>query len=86
MLKHTIAAGVLTLSLAAPALAQSTATTVQPTATNPTMLSAVQACEAQTHRMAGLNKGLAANYNAARVHDDCVAANGGSSTDVASNK
>ncbi len=86
MLKHTIAAGVLTLSFAAPALAQSTAATGQPTATNPTMLTAVQSCEAQMHRMAGLSKGLGANYNAARVHDDCVAANGASATDIASNK
>lgn len=86
MLKHTIASSALALFLAGPALAQSTAVTAQPTPSKPAMLSAVQACEAQTHRMAGLNKGLAANYNAARVHDDCVAANGGSSADIASNK
>lgn len=86
MLKPTIIASVLALSLAAPALAQSTAATVQPTAANPTMLTAIQACEAQMHRMAGLSKGLAANYNAARVHNDCVAANGASGTDIASNK
>jgi anti-sigma factor RsiW len=33
---------------------------------------AVQACEAQMRRMAGLNKTLAANYNAERVHDECM--------------
>jgi hypothetical protein len=86
MLKHTITASVLSLFLAAPAFAQSTAVTSQPTTNNPTMLTAVQACEVQMHRMAGLSKGLSANYDSARVHDDCVAANGASGTDVVSNK
>jgi hypothetical protein len=31
------------------------------------------ACEAQMRRMAGSNKTLAANYNATRVHNHCVA-------------
>jgi hypothetical protein len=30
----------------------------------------VQACEAQMRRIAGMNKGLAANYNAERVHNE----------------
>jgi hypothetical protein len=84
MLKHTIAATVLALSFAAPALAQSTAATVPTTATSQTGLTAVQTCEVQMHRMAGLNKALGANYDATRVHDDCVAANAAKSTDVAS--
>ena len=41
--------------------------------TTPGFFAAVQACEAQMRRMAGLNKTLAANYNAERVHDECVA-------------
>jgi hypothetical protein len=41
-------------------------------AATPGLFAAVQACEAQMHRMAGLNKTLAANYNAERVHDECV--------------
>jgi hypothetical protein len=40
--------------------------------TTPGLFAAVQACEAQMRRMAGLNKTLAANYNAERVHDECV--------------
>ena len=38
----------------------------------PGLFDPVQACEAQMHRMAGLNKTLTANYNAKRVHDECV--------------
>ena len=41
-------------------------------AAGPGLFARVQACEAQMHRMAGLNKTLAANYNAERVHDECV--------------
>ena len=40
--------------------------------TTPGFFAAVQACEAQMRRMASLNKTLAANYNAERVHDECV--------------
>ena len=40
--------------------------------TTPGLFAAVQGCEAQMRRMAGLNKTLAANYNAERVHDECV--------------
>jgi hypothetical protein len=40
--------------------------------TTPGFFAAVQACEAQMRRMAGLNKTLAANYNAERVYDECV--------------
>ena len=38
-----------------------------------TMVTAVATCESQMRRLAGLNKGLAANYNAQYVYDDCVA-------------
>ena len=41
-------------------------------AATPGLFAAVQACEAQMHRLVGLNKTLAANYNAERVHDECV--------------
>ena len=40
--------------------------------TTPKFFAAVQACEAQKRRMAGSNKTLAANYDADRVHDQCV--------------
>ena len=40
--------------------------------TTPGLFDAVQVCEAQMRRMVGLNKTLAANYNAERVHDECV--------------
>ena len=82
MLKKIVVAGFLALASVGPAAAQSAAT-AQPTAANPTVLTAVQACEAQMHRMAGLSKGLAANYNAERVHQDCVA-RAGTGTDFAS--
>ena len=41
-------------------------------AATPGLFARVHACEAQMHRMAGLNKTLAANYDAERVHDECV--------------
>ena len=41
-------------------------------AATPGLFARVQACEAQMHRMAGLNKTLAANYNAERVHNECM--------------
>ena len=82
MLRQTLAAASLTLALVGPAAAQSTAnSSQQPAATTQPVLTAAQACEVQMHRQASANKVLAANYNAARVHNDCVAANG--STDVA---
>jgi hypothetical protein len=40
--------------------------------TTPVLVTDVQACEVQMRRMAGMNKGLAANYNAERVHNECV--------------
>ena len=76
MLKHTIATTLLTLSLIAPAFAQATANTALPpsaTAQPASYDAAIQNCEAQMHRMAGLNKALGANYNAERVHRDCAA-------------
>jgi hypothetical protein len=38
-----------------------------------TTMTTVEACEAQTRHAATMNKVLGSNYNAARVHDDCVA-------------
>lgn len=39
----------------------------------PGSFAAVQACEAQKRRTAGLVKVIAANYDAERVHNECVA-------------
>jgi len=41
-------------------------------ATTPGLFASVQACEAQKRRVAGPVKTLAFNYNAERVHDECV--------------
>ena len=74
MLKRIIVASALALFSIGPAGAQSFATRQSPgVSTTPGLFAAVQACEAQMRRMAGLNKTLAANYNAERVHDECVA-------------
>jgi hypothetical protein len=86
MIKQSVSAAILALALVGPAHAQSTAA-VQPQATSaaPAMVTAVATCENQMRRLAGLNKGLAANYNAQHVHEDCVARTGdGAVTDVAS--
>jgi len=40
--------------------------------TTPGLFASVQACEAQKRRVAGPVKTLAFNYNAERVHDECV--------------
>ena len=64
MVKRIIVASALALFSIALAGAGGAAT--------PSLSARVQACEAQMHRMAGLNKTLAANYNAQRVHDECV--------------
>jgi hypothetical protein len=71
--KRTILAGALALFSIGPAGAQSLARSQSPAvSTVPANFAAVQACEAQMRRLAGSNKTLTANYNAERVHDDCV--------------
>jgi hypothetical protein len=73
MSKRIIVASALALFSIAPAGAQSSATRQSPAvSTTPGFFAAVIACEAQRHRMAGSIKTLAANYNAERVHDECV--------------
>jgi hypothetical protein len=72
MLKEIIVASALALFSSGPAGAGG-AGTPRPTPTLPAgFFAAVQACEAQKRRMAALSKTLAANYNAERVHDECV--------------
>ena len=74
MFKRIMVTGTLVLLSIGPAGAQSLATSQPPTiSSSPPNFTAVQACEAQMRRLTGSNKTLAANYNAARVHDDCVA-------------
>ena len=80
MLKRIIVASALVLFSIGPAGAGGAAPPGPPlparqspgVSTTPGLFAAVQACEAQMRRMAGLNKTLAANYNAERVHDECV--------------
>jgi hypothetical protein len=74
MLKRMVVAGALALFAIGPVGAQSVA--ASQSAANlaaPVKFAAVQACEAQMRRLAGLNKTLAVNYNATRVHNDCLA-------------
>lgn len=59
-----------------------TNTARQPVAAAPTTVAVVAACENQMHRLAGLNKALAANYNSTRVHEDRVV-RAGTPTDIA---
>jgi hypothetical protein len=73
MLKQIIVAGALAVFSIGPAGAQSFDTRQSPgISTTPGPVAAVQACVVQMHRMAGLDKGLAANYNAERVHNECM--------------
>ena len=81
MLKRILVASALVLFSMGPAGTGGAAATPYPSlparqspgvSTTPRFFGAVQACEAQMRRMAGLNKTLAANYNAERVHDECV--------------
>ena len=72
MFKRIIVGSALALFSIAPAGAQSFATRQSPAVSTPGFFAAVMACEAQMHRMAGSIKTLAANYNAERVHDECV--------------
>ena len=75
MLKRIIVASALAVfSLGAAGCAQSFVTRqLAVVSTTPGVFTAVQACEAQKRRLAGSVKTLAANYNAKRVHDECVA-------------
>jgi hypothetical protein len=80
MLKRIIVAGGLALFSISLAVAGGAATPrlVLPARQSPSVSAApgffagVEACEAQMHRMAESNKVLAANYNAERVHHECV--------------
>jgi hypothetical protein len=80
MLKRIIVASLLTLFSIGPASAGGAATlgSFLPVwqspgvSTPPGFSDAVQACEAQMHQMAELNKTLGANYSAGRVHDECI--------------
>jgi hypothetical protein len=84
MLKKVLIAAALTICAAGTVSAQLSPTNTAGAVTvTPTNLTAIAACESQMHRLAGLNKGLAANYNAQRTHDACVA-NVTAGTDIAS--
>jgi hypothetical protein len=73
MIRHVLSAAALaTLALATPALARTTPSAPQSPAAQASSPE-VDACVAQMHRMAGLDKGLAANWNADRVSRDCAA-------------
>jgi hypothetical protein len=72
MFKRFIVASALALFSVGPAAAGSLMMSRQQTFSTTTANSAaVKACEVQMRRMAGLNKTLAANYNAEHVYDDC---------------
>lgn len=85
MLKRVFIAVGFALCAVGPASAQSNTMGVNgpSVAAGPSATAAVATCENQMRRLAGLNKGLAANYNAAHVHDVCVA-NVNAGTDMAS--
>jgi hypothetical protein len=84
ILKRIIVAGALALISSGAAGAGGAATPRPPlpawqlpgvsttVSTTPGFFTAVQACEAEMRRMAGLNTTLAANYNCERVYDECV--------------
>jgi hypothetical protein len=79
--KAIILTGGLALLSMGPAVAQGYPTDQPPVAsTTQTKLAALGACEAQWRRFAGLNKTIAANYNAAHVEDVCEASTDGQST------
>jgi hypothetical protein len=72
MFKRIIIASALALFSIRPAAAESLTTShQQAVSAAPANSAAVEACERQMRRMAGLNKALAANYNAERIYDDC---------------
>jgi hypothetical protein len=80
MLKRIIVASALALFSIGPAGPGRAAMLLPPlparqspgVSTTPGFFGAVQACEAQMHRLAESNKTLAANYDAERVRDECV--------------
>ena len=74
MLKRIIvASGLAVLSIDPAGCAQSFGTRqLAGVSTTPGLFASVQACEAQKRRVAGPVKTLAFNYNAERVHDECV--------------
>ena len=73
MLKRIIVASVAVFSIGLAGCQSSAMRQLAGVSTTPGSFAAVQACEAQKRRMAGLVKVLAANYNAERVHNECVA-------------
>ena len=73
MFKRIIVAALALFSIGSAGAQSLTTTQSRAVSTAPANFTAVQACEAQMRRMAGLNKTLAANYNATRVHNACVA-------------
>jgi hypothetical protein len=71
MFKRIIMASALALFSIRPAAESLTTSHQQAVSAAPANSAAVKACEGQMRRMAGLNKTLAANYNAERIYDDC---------------
>jgi hypothetical protein len=72
MIRHIVSAAALaTFALVTPALAQATPSTPQAVATQ-SSTPAAESCFAEMHRMAGLDKGLAADWNADRARRDCA--------------
>lgn len=73
-MKKIILASALGLLSMGPAPGQSAfADQVQAAPLASANMGVVKACEAQKRRQAGLNKVLAANYNAKRVQRECLA-------------
>jgi len=75
MIRQSVAGVIAALAMAAAAQAQSPGSAIQPQAVlnDQAIITMVATCESQMKRLAGLNKTLAANYNAQRVHEDCLA-------------
>jgi hypothetical protein len=73
MLREVLIAGGLTLCAFGEASAQSTSTNSAAPPNSTASLTAVEACENQMRRLAARTKTLAATYNAAQVHERCVA-------------
>ena len=73
MLKRIIVASVAVFSIGLAGCQSLSMRQLAGVSTTPGSSAAVQACEAQKRRMAGLVKVLGANYNAERVHNECVA-------------
>jgi hypothetical protein len=73
MFRHILSAAALaTLTLATPALAQTMRDPPRVTAAQSSSPN-VDVCVAEMHRMAGLDKTLAANWNAEHISRDCAA-------------